>query len=180
MTKYILLFLNEGKIKEKKILERYFIKEMMKPRIAFNHNLYYCYGLELSEIDNRRYINHPGSLPGVSSSIAFCPEEQLGIVILCNTMDVSVNLLSRALFNLIIGRNELIENPKLPRIIWNKDNIEDIQGEYISKEDEEDNFSIKQKEDKLYFIKKEKEREVIPVFENEALVKGDKKDNFLF
>lgn len=44
LTKYILLFLNKGKIKEKKILERYYIKEMMKPRIAFNHNLYYCYG----------------------------------------------------------------------------------------------------------------------------------------
>ena len=180
LTKYILLFLNEGKLNDIKIIDKYFIKEMIKPRISFNHNLYYCYGLQISEIDNRRYIGHSGSLPGVSSNIAFCPEEQLGIIILCNTMDVPTNLLSRALFNLIIGRNELIESPKLPKITWDQDTVSDIQGEYISREDEEDNFSIKMKEGSLVLISNGKEKEVIPVFENEAIVKGKLKDKFMF
>ena len=180
LTKYILFFLNEGKINNKKIIDKYYIKEMMKPRIAYNHNLYYCYGFQLSEIDNRRFIGHSGSLPGVSSNLSFCPEEQLGIIILCNTMDVSVNLLSRALFNLIIGKNEMIENPKLQKIIWNKDIIEDIQGEYITREDEEDNFKIQMKDNLLYYINNGKEKEIIPVFENEAIVKGKLKDKFMF
>ena len=34
LTKYLLLFLNEGKLNDNKIiLEKYFIKEMIKPRI---------------------------------------------------------------------------------------------------------------------------------------------------
>jgi len=180
LTKYILLFLNEGKLNDIKIIDKYFIKEMIKPRISFNHNLYYCYGLQLSEIEYRRYICHSGSLPGVSSSISFCPEEQLGIIILCNTMDVPVNLLNKALFNLIIGKNELIDNPKLPRIIWNRDLLTDIQGQYILREDEEDNFIIQMKDNNLYLVNKGKEKEVIPVFENEAIIKGKLKDKFLF
>lgn len=50
LTKYILIFLNEGKFNGQKIIDKYFIKEMMKPRIFYNHNLYYCYGLKLSEM----------------------------------------------------------------------------------------------------------------------------------
>ena len=181
LTKYLLFFLNEGKLNDNKIiLEKYFIKEMIKPRNFFDYNIYYCYGLQISEIDNRRYITHSGSLPGVSSCIAFCPEEQLGIIILCNTMDVPFKLISKAFFNLIIGGNELIDSPKLPRIKWNKNILSDIQGEYISREDEEDNFSIIMKENCLYLISDGKEKEIAPVFENEAIVKGKLKDNFIF
>ena len=107
------MFLNEGKVNGNKIIDRFFIKEMMKPRIFVSHNLYYCYGLQISEIDDRRFIQHSGSLPGVSSNIAFCPEEQLGIIILCNTKDVPVILLNQILFNLIIGKEELMNKPKL-------------------------------------------------------------------
>ena len=180
LTKYILMFLNEGKINEKKIIDKFFIKEMMKPRIFVSHNLYYCYGLQISEIDNRRFIQHSGSLPGVSSNIAFCPEEQLGIITLCNTMDIPVTLINQALFNLIIGKEELIEKPKLPKIIWDKDTEEQIQGEYISVELEGENFSIEMKENSFVLKINDKEREIVPVFENEAIVKEKLTDKFLF
>ena len=180
LTQYILMFLNEGKLNEKKIIDNFFIKEMIKPRIFVNHNVYYGYGFNISEIDNRRYIEHSGILPGVSSNISFCPEEQLGIIVLCNTMNVSAKLLNKALFNLIIGRKDVLESPKLPQIIWEKDIQEEVQGEYISKEDEEDNFIIEKKGNSFYLKSQDKEREVIPVFYNEALVKGKFEDNFLF
>jgi CubicO group peptidase (beta-lactamase class C family) len=180
MTEYLLMLLNEGQLNEKKIIDKFFIKELIKPRIFVNHNVYYCYGFKISEIENRRYIGHSGSLPGVSANISFCPEEQLGIIVLCNTMDVSVDLLSNALFNLIIGKKELIENPKLQQIMWDEDTQKEVQGEYISREDEEDNFTIEKKENSFYLKRYGKEREVIPVFYNEALVKGKLKDNFLF
>ena len=95
-------------------------------------------------------------------------------------MDVSVNLLTKGLFYLIIGKKELIENPNLPQIVWDKDIQEEVQGEYISREDEEDNFTIEKKENTFYLNRNGKEREVIPVFYNEALVKGKLKDTFLF
>ena len=180
LTQYILMFLNEGKLNEKKIIDKFFIKEMIKPRIFVNHNVYYGYGFNISEIDNRRFIEHSGILPGVSSNISFCPEEQLGIIVLCNTMNVSAKLLNKALFNLIIGRKDVLESPKLPQIIWEKDIQEEVQGEYISKEDEEDNFIIEKKGNSFYLKSQDKEREVIPVFYNEALVKGKFEDNFLF
>lgn len=155
LTQYILMFLNEGHLNGKKIIDKFYFKELIKPRIFVNHNVYYCYGFNISEIDNRRYIEHSGSLPGVSANISFCPEEQLGIIVLCNTMDVSVNLLTKGLFYLIIGKKELIENPNLPQIVWKKENT-------------------------FYLNRNGKEREVIPVFYNEALVKGKLKDTFLF
>ena len=44
LTKYLLYFLNEGKLNDQKIiLDKYFIKEMIKPRIFYDHNIYYSY-----------------------------------------------------------------------------------------------------------------------------------------
>ena len=41
LTKYLLFFLNEGKLNNQKIiLDKYFIKEMIKPRIFYDHNIY--------------------------------------------------------------------------------------------------------------------------------------------
>ena len=181
LSKYILMFLSEGKINENKIIDNFYLKEMLKPRIFITHNSYYCYGLQISEIDNRRFINHSGSLPGVSSCISFCPEEKIGIIILCNTMDVSVKTLNRALFNLIIGKDELIEKPKLNKINWDKDSEVQIQGEYVTVEEEGEDFIIEKKEDNSFSMKRYgKERELIPVFENEGIVKGKLNDNFIF
>ena len=175
------MFLSEGKINENKIIDKFFLKEMLKPRIFISHNSYYCYGLEISEIDNRRYINHGGSLPGVSSCISFCPEEQIGIIILCNTMDASISTLNGALFNLIIGKDELIEKPKLNKINWDKESEEQVQGEYITVEEEGEDFIIEKKDDNSFSMKRYgKEKELIPVFENEGIVKGKLTDNFIF
>ena len=180
LTKYILMFLCEGKTKENKIIDRFFLKEMLKPRIFITHNSYYCYGVQISEIDNRRYINHSGGLPGVSSCFSFCPEEQIGIIILCNTEDVSVNVLNKALFNIIIGKDEIIDKPKLNKINWDKDSEEQVQGEYITVEEEGEDFIIEKKDDNSFWMKRYgKEKELIPVFENEGIVKGKLTDNFI-
>ena len=181
LTKYVLMYLDEGKTKENKIIDKFFLKEMLKPRIFITHNSYYCYGLEISEIDNRRYINHSGSLPGVSSCFSFCPEEQIGIIILCNTEDVSIDKLNLALFNLLIGKDELIINPKLNKKNWDKDSEEQIQGKYITLEEEGEDFIIEKKDENSFFMKRnDKEKELIPVFENEGIVKGKLFDNFIF
>ena len=95
-------------------------------------------------------------------------------------MDIPVTLINQALFNLIIGKEELIEKPKLPKIIWDKDTEEQIQGEYISVELEGENFSIEMKENSFVLKINDKEREIVPVFENEAIVKEKLTDKFLF
>ena len=182
LTKYVLMFLNEGKLNNIKILDKFYFKEMINPRIFNSHNEYYCYGLINLEIENRRFIYHSGGLPGVSSCISFCPEENIGIIVLCNTKDVPVYLLNLGLFNLIIGKNELKQKINLKQFSWNKEFENKMIGEYITVEEEGKNIIIEKRENCNYyvFIKDGKEKEMIPVFENEAIVKGEFKDNFIF
>ena len=69
----------------------------MKPGI------YYGYGLETKQVGDRAVYEHGGSLPGVSSNFSFCPQEEVGIVVLCNTMDVSVAAIADAALNAYCG-----------------------------------------------------------------------------
>lgn len=79
MLKYAVMYLNEGTAENgNQIVDRYSIQEMEKPRQFMKPGIYYGYGLETKQLEDRAVYEHGGSLPGVSSNFSFCPQEEVG------------------------------------------------------------------------------------------------------
>lgn len=111
LKKYMSLYLNEGCTYEGvRILSRKSIREMTRPRIPFGYHGSYGYGLYTEMIGNLSVTGHGGSLPGVSSNIAFSCDCDCAVIVLCNTSDVPVSAASRILFRMYAGM-DLNEEP---------------------------------------------------------------------
>lgn len=135
MMKYAAMYLNEGcGANNVRIIDRYSIQEMEKPRQVMKPGVYYGYGLETRWLEDRTVIEHGGSLPGVSSHLAFCPQEGVGVVVLCNTMDVSVSAVANAAIRLCCGLPIREERPVHNGRMWSEEELRELEGEYCSGE----------------------------------------------
>lgn len=135
MLKYAAMYLNEGRgANGVRIIDRYSIQEMCKPRQNMKPGVSYGYGLESSQLKDMTVIEHGGSLPGVSSNFAFCPQAQVGIVVLCNTMDVPVFAISDMAMRICCGLPA--EETRLSRPVrnWTEEEKQELTGEYVSGE----------------------------------------------
>ena len=135
MLKYAVMYLNEGIAENgNQIVDRYSIQEMGKPRQFMKPGIYYGYGLETKQLEDRAVYEHGGSLPGVSSNFSFCPQEEVGIVVLCNTMDVSVAAIADAALRAYCGLDvqEVRQNHNIRS--WSKEELEELAGRYVSGE----------------------------------------------
>ena len=79
-------------------------------------------------------VEHGGSLPGVSSNFSFCPQEEVGIVVLCNTMDVSVAAIADAALNAYCGLEVEEERQIHAERSWSAEELEELAGSYVSGE----------------------------------------------
>lgn len=135
MLKYAVMYLNEGVAGNgNRIVERYAVQEMEKPRQFMKPGIYYGYGLETKQVGDRAVYEHGGSLPGVSSNFSFCPQEEVGIVVLCNTMDVSVAAIADAALNAYCGLEVEEERQIHAERSWSAEELEELAGSYVSGE----------------------------------------------
>ena len=98
----------------------------------------------MSQMEDMVLVEHGGSLPGVSSNLCFCPQKGIGVIVLCNTMDVPVYSIGTMALRLYCGlplEAERIEH--MPRS-WSEEEKRELAGDYISGEG--DRFSIKELE----------------------------------
>ncbi len=142
MLKYAAMYLNEGQgINGVPIIDRYSVQEMCKPRMMVKPGEYYGYGLESRQLGDMTVIEHSGSLPGVSSHIAFCPQAEIGVVVLCNTMDVPANAAADMVLRTFCGFPPMEEKRNHVPYRWTEAEEKELEGEYISGEG--DRFSLK-------------------------------------
>ncbi|RGZ01517.1 serine hydrolase domain-containing protein [Clostridium sp. AM58-1XD] len=179
MAKYICMYLNEGiGLNGREIAGQYTVREMIKPRIDCRPDEYYGYGLETKQLGLINVHEHGGSLPGVSSNLAFSYELGAGVMILCNTMDVSVGAVSDAAMRMISGCDPIPKRPEYPKISWTEEFIRQISGDYVSGEG--DAFRLWLKEDGTPGMEVNgKEVELVPVCEYRGLVRKRFGDMFL-
>ncbi|HIV40267.1 MAG TPA: beta-lactamase family protein [Candidatus Blautia stercorigallinarum] len=142
MLKYAVMYLNEGTgMNGNRIIDRYSIHEMCKPRQFMKPGVYYGYGLETKQMNDMTVIEHGGSLPGVSSNFAFCPQAGIGVVVLCNTMDVPVYAISDGILRSCCGLPIFEERISHTPYRWTEEEKRELCGEYISGEG--DRFVLK-------------------------------------
>lgn len=135
LKNYVTMYLNKGKgIDGKQILSEYGIDEMCRPRQPYLENGSYGYGLYSMQFDDLTVYGHGGSLPGVSSHIAWSYEAEAGVIVLCNTSGVPVSLISDALFRAYSGKSPLVSRDLQDKTCWDKTTLLEAAGTYESGE----------------------------------------------
>lgn len=178
MLKYAAMYLNEGcGANGTRIIDRYSIQEMYKPRQFMKPGVYYGYGLETKQLGDMTIVEHGGSLPGVSSNFAFCPQAGLGVVVLCNTMDVPVYAIGDAAMRACCGLPVMEEKQAHAPYKWTGEEIGELAGEYVSGEG--DRFTLTAAQDRLSMEVNGKPVELTPVYPWQGIVRRKYTDVYL-
>jgi len=135
LKKYLAMYLNEGKsLDGTRILSQTGIREMCKPRQPYGAFGNYGYGLSIKQLDDLKVVEHGGSLPGVSSNIAWSYEAGAAVIILCNTSGVPVSLISNALMRAYNGKNPIDKRDVWQECPWDEETVKAAAGLYVSGE----------------------------------------------
>ncbi len=108
MQKYVVQYLNDGVSADgTRVVDGYGVREMIKPRQSYRFGSWYGYGLSTKAMEDFAIVEHGGSLTGVSSNMAWSYELGAGVIVLCNTSQVPVSILSDAAMRLLSERDPL-------------------------------------------------------------------------
>ena len=135
LKKYLLMYLHEGRgMNGTRIIGETLVHEMCRPKISYRAGSSYASGLSVKTLGGMTVYEHGGSLPGVSSNIAFSYDADAAVIVLCNTMDVPVSLIADAAMKAYMGVSPLIERPIYREEVWSRELQEDAAGTYVSAE----------------------------------------------
>lgn len=70
------------------------LKKMQASQIKIDDTTGYSLGWKTTELEGLNVISQTGSYPGISSSIAFIPDKNFGLVFLCNTDTIQLDKLA--------------------------------------------------------------------------------------
>ena len=135
MTRYVAMYLGEGQFAGgSRVAAASSVREMIKPRQTNGYGSYYGFGLMVTPCGGYTLVRHGGSLPGVSSHMAWSYEKELGVVILCNTEGVAVSAAAEALMRLAVGEDPEICLPAYDDRPWDDALLTSACGRYASDE----------------------------------------------
>lgn len=179
LKKYLAMYLNEGRSPEGvRLLGQRRVREMCKPSQPYGAFGYYGYGLSIKQLDDLKVVGHGGSLPGVSSNIAWSLEAEAAVIVLCNTSGVPVSLISDALMRAYNGRNPVEKRDIWQETRWSDDTLKEAAGTYVSGEGTRVELYIK--DDGRPGVREDgKEKSLIPVSPHSAIVRGRYSDLFV-
>ena len=139
LIKYVCMYLNNGATTPEHLLSEEGLKQMQTPVLPFTHDSKYGLALSIETLaEGYTAIGHGGSLTGVSSTILWCPEKQIGTVVLCNTSNVAVGLIARETLRKACGLPA--EKTEQQERVWDVAEKAAIVGEYHA--DEGDTVTI--------------------------------------
>ena len=175
MEKYVGMYLHHGST----ILSPASISKMETPDVLEKPGVWYCFGLENRMIPGTDYtvIQHGGSLPGVSSNIAWSHEAGIGVIVLCNTQSVPVSLISDAVLRTFMNLEMIPEKPVHPTCTWTDAYLQEIKGKYEG--DEGDAFEIRTEDSKVFIVRNAVEDEVHPAWKNTGIVSKKRSDQYV-
>lgn len=181
MCKYLTMFLQEGKTVDGScILSRRQIREMTKPRQENGPFSWYGYGLACRIVDQMTVWGHGGSLPGVSSHFAWSQDLGAGVVVLCNTEDVSVQILADAVLRMLHGSDPLPERNIWKDFPWTDLQKQKVLGEYRSDEEEGEFFLLETNHfGQLMLYRNGQKKEIQTISPHRILVKGVYSDSYI-
>ncbi|RMF65414.1 MAG: serine hydrolase, partial [Calditrichaeota bacterium] len=116
MSRWIRMLLNEGRWQGKTILSPASVEELFSPQTVIklspfmksHGSHFYAYGLGwfLFDYAGRKIVEHDGGMPGYISKVTLVPEEELGLVILTNDMNILTGALRYKILDTFFGQKE--------------------------------------------------------------------------
>jgi CubicO group peptidase (beta-lactamase class C family) len=101
MAQWLRVLLNKGDYQGQRLLSERVIREMLTPHtitgsgmdtiFPMSHFTVYGLGLGMRDYYGRKLVSHGGGIDGMLSTVAFLPEENLGVVVLTNTEGHTAN-----------------------------------------------------------------------------------------
>ncbi len=176
LTQYLCMYLNDGKgLDGTRIISEYAVREMAKPRMPFGRTETYGYGLYSRTVDQMHITGHGGSLPGVSSNIAFTKDNDCAVIVLCNTSDVPVAAVSEALLKMYHGTDPSLKKEEFREYPWSDEIRNQVCGTYSSGEGT--NVVITTNENnELKLICDDKEKDFLMITPFTGIVRGKYSD----
>jgi len=115
MVYWLLLHLNQGMAGNKRIVSKEMLTEMHSPQMVIRNPGYsmimqseiYGLGWAISDYRGYRVINHGGNIEGFSALISLMPEINTGIVVLTNSMNLMCYVLSRNVYDRLLGLDQI-------------------------------------------------------------------------
>lgn len=179
MMRYVAMYLQYGKAMDgTKIVDGYGVREMIKPRQHYRMGSYYGYGLATKVLEDFFVVEHGGSLPGVSSNIAWSYELGAGVIVLCNTSEVPVSAISDSAMRLLSGRNPLPDRDSHIPCNWDEKTLDAACGTYRSGEGTVLEIG-KDETGSPVLLSDEKNRSLIPIGKYSAVIRDRMVDTSL-
>ncbi len=178
LKKYLTMYLNHGACPGGRILSQFGIGQMCRGWQSYLARDSYGLGLSIKQMDDLKVIGHGGSLPGVSSNIAWSYEAGAAVIVLCNTSGVPVGLISDALLKAYNGHSPIDRRDSWKEISWDKETIEKAAGSYQSGEGT--GLKLYEKEPGVIGIEIDgEEKPILPVNSQAAIIRGRFSDGYL-
>jgi len=116
MSNWVMMLLNGGKFNGEQILSEDVINDMFTPRTIMRVGSslrklganFQAYGLgwHMYDLNGRKVIFHDGGMPGYIARVMLVPEENLGIVLLTNSMNFLPQALSMQIVDEYLGKTD--------------------------------------------------------------------------
>jgi CubicO group peptidase (beta-lactamase class C family) len=145
MSKWMMVWLNDGKLGEEQIIPESYVKEAMSsqmvaaagfpskelPDVQYAN---YGYGWFLHSYKGHYMVEHGGNIDGFSASVALYPSDSLGIVVLANQNGSAVPRLIRN-----IAADHML---KVDKTEWAKKHKEDLEKALKAQEENKDDKEL--------------------------------------
>ena len=92
LSRFVVAFVNGGKIGEQQVLPSSVIARLSQPNVAIPGSVAsYSYGLEIAKLRGVDVIRHGGSRAGYGSQIVMAPRQRVGVIITANRTGIGLN-----------------------------------------------------------------------------------------
>lgn len=173
MKKLLAMYLNYGKGPDgTRLLSMEGIKAMVRPRIEYRPESYYCFGLSTKKLDDLTVVEHGGSLTGVSSNLSWSYDAGAGVIVLCNTSDVPVSAIADAAMRMYHGRNPLGDRDYYREEAWSAKTKKEACGFYGAAEEDENSIEIYEQDGRICVRAGSAEMPFITVSESVGVIRG--------
>lgn len=178
MKRYAAMYLNYGKAPGgSRLLSMNGVRAMIRPRMEYRPESFYCYGLATKRLDDITIVEHGGSLTGVSSNLSWSYDEGVGVIVLCNTSDVPVSVIADAAMRMYRGRMPLEDRDIYRESPWSEEKKNAACGVYGSGEGDE--LELYRKDGGMAARMGKKEVPFLTVHQNLGLIRNRNKDAYV-
>jgi CubicO group peptidase (beta-lactamase class C family) len=149
LSRFVIAFLNEGKLEGREVMSPSIIREMVVPHATIpGGGAYYGYGLNITLENGVGLVQHAGSRSGYGSLMRMVPDQKIGVINLANLTGTSMPKTCAKALELFVPELGKSEKPPRQALAMAADEMSQYAGVYVHGADREE---LLVKSGKLWF-----------------------------